>query len=278
VLAVLAAALLALLVVLYVAQTARAAEEPEFEGQVVGGRAVPNGKYPFVAALLDTRNGGSAYRQQFCGGTLIDRNSVLTAAHCVDGVPARYLRVAVGRTVLNSRQGTLRRVSRVFVHPGYAPDRNMGYDAAVLKLNKAVKGTRPVRLAGGNQDFLEKPGRRATVAGWGNTTVQPPDGSNATDYPNRMREASVPLVSDRRANNVYKSEYQPRIMVATYAARKGVCWGDSGGPLLSRTGGAYRQSGIVSFGAGCGARGYPQVYTEVNAYANKRFISGAARR
>lgn len=274
----LAASFLALLSILYGAQTARANEEPEFEGQVVGGKPVPSGKYPFMVALLDTRNGGTAYRQQFCGGTLIDRNSVLTAAHCVKGLPTSPLRVAVGRTKLNSSQGQLRRVTRVFVHPRYAPNRNMSHDAAVLKLNKAVGGIRPIRLAGGKQNFLEKPGRQATVAGWGNATRQPPDGGNRTSYPNRMREVNVPLVADRRGKSVYGSNYVSAVMVSTYAQGKGVCWGDSGGPLFSKAGGAYRQVGITSFGAGCGAKGYPQVYAEVNAYAVKSFISKAARK
>ncbi len=275
--AALAAIVLALLMVLYAAQTARADEEPEFQGQVVGGKAVPNGKYPFVVALLDTRNGRSAYQQQFCGGTLIGRSSVLTAAHCVEGLPARPLRVAVGRTKLNSQQGQLRRVSRISVHPRYDSRRNFGYDAAVLKLNKPVSGVKPIRLSGRKQDFLENPGRRATVAGWGNTTVQPPEGGNRVSYPDRMREVRVPLVADRRGKAVYGKDYLPRIMVATYAPGRGVCWGDSGGPLFSRAGGAHWQVGITSFGAGCGAKGYPQVYTEVNAFAIKSFINRAAR-
>ena len=36
------------------------------------------------------------------------------------------------------------------------------------------------------------------------------------------------------------------------------------------------QIGITSFGRGCGARGYPGVYTEVNAAAVRAFIVRAA--
>ena len=75
----------------FVQNVSAQAEEPEFEGQVVGGETVPNGKYPFMAALRDLRYGNNAYQQQFCGGTLIDRDSILTAAHCVSGASPRPL-------------------------------------------------------------------------------------------------------------------------------------------------------------------------------------------
>lgn len=108
----LASSLALLLVSLVYAQDARAEEDPDpsVEGQVIGGSGVPNGKYPFVVAVLDRRAGGSAYQQQFCGGTLIDRNSILTAAHCVKGLQPQRLRVTVGRTALKSNQGAIRRV------------------------------------------------------------------------------------------------------------------------------------------------------------------------
>ena len=90
----------------------------------MGGLWVPNGKYPFLAALLDVRNGHTMFQQQICGGTLIDKNSVLTAAHCVYGRSAAPLRVTIGRTVLGSSQGEKRGVSRIFVHRRYDPNLN----------------------------------------------------------------------------------------------------------------------------------------------------------
>ena len=44
---------------------------------------MPDGKYKFTAALLNTNWGSTEFKQQFCGGTLIDNNSVLTSAGCV---------------------------------------------------------------------------------------------------------------------------------------------------------------------------------------------------
>src|SRR5918998_3887143 len=47
---------------------------------IVGGTAVPNGKYPFMAYVKLYRNGKP---DASCGGSLIDQDSVLTAAHCL---------------------------------------------------------------------------------------------------------------------------------------------------------------------------------------------------
>lgn len=277
--AVVVATLVTLLVSLQSGTPALAAEEPEFGGQVVGGTAVPNGKYPFMVALLDTRYGSSAFQQQFCGGTLIDRDSVLTAAHCLyGGTPRKNLRVAVGKTALSSSQGQMRRVSRIYLHPRYNGNASNAYDAAVLKLSRPVGGIKPIKLAGKRQNFLERSGRRAIVAGWGNMVAQPADGSAGSKWPNRMREARVPIKPDTYARSVYGRSYIPRLMVAAGETGKDSCQGDSGGPMFSKVNGVYRQIGITSFGAGCGAAGYPGVYAEVNSAPIRGFIVNRANR
>ena len=63
--------------------------------RVVGGEPVANGDFPFVASLGDVRYGGTAYKRHYCGASLIDRDSVLTAAHCVKDTPKWPLRVVV---------------------------------------------------------------------------------------------------------------------------------------------------------------------------------------
>ena len=262
---------------------ALAADAQTYQAQVVGGTAVPNGKYSFVAALLDERLLGDDEDKQFCGGTLIDKNSVLTAAHCVDWISEGPLRVVVGRTVLSSDQGQKRHVSRIFIHPRYNSYTNAN-DAAVLKLGSSVSGIAPIKRATASQNYLESPGRRATVAGWGNTIKQPPSGGAGTNHPDRMREARVPLVSDSKANEIYdryfrrSTGYIPPLMVAAGKEGKDTCQGDSGGPLFAKTPNGPRQIGITSFGAGCGAQGYPGVYTEVNAASVRSFITDRANR
>ena len=272
---VLVAAAMASAAVLYASKAAGA----EYQAQVVGGTDVPNDKYPFITALLDVRNGVSPFQQQICGGTLIDEDSVLTAAHCVYGDSPAPLRVTVGRTVLDSNQGQKRSVSRIFVHSQYDPDLDDAYDAAVLKLSSPVGGIAPIKLATARQNWLERPGRNLTVAGWGNTIRQSPDYEEPDTYANRMREVQVPIVSDTRARSVYGSPYFfPSLMVAAGNAGRDACLGDSGGPLFAKVSGEYIQIGITSWAIGCGLSRYPGVYAEVNASSIRNFIIDAAER
>src|SRR5215218_2891995 len=213
---------------------------------IVGGTAVPNGKYPFMAALLDTRRAGDAFDELFCGGTLIDKDSVLTAAHCLVNSKPDKLQVVVGRTVLNKNRGQLRSVSRRIVHPRYNGN-GYGYDAAVLKLGRPAKSIKPIKLATAKQNNLEKPAHILTAAGWGVVKQRP---GPFDILPKRMHEVSVPVVSDSRAKRAYQSQglkYLPSLQVAAGKKGNGACFGDSGGPLFDS--GSRTQVGITSHGA-----------------------------
>jgi secreted trypsin-like serine protease len=236
---------------------------------IVGGTAVPNGKYPFVAFVQLYRN-SKPYAG--CTGSLIDQDSVLTAAHCLQHATGAV--VVVGRTDLrNKNQGQVIGASRPFIHPRYNGN---GYDAGVLKLTRAVKGIKPIKLATTKQNNLEKPGHILTAAGWGAVKQRP------STYPHRMHEVSIPVVSDSSAKQAYQQAqvppYLPSLMVAAGKKGKGPCFGDSGGPLFDS--GSRTQVGIDSRYAvlKCAQARYPEVFTEVNNPEIRNFIVSAAKR
>ena len=248
-------------------QTPYASVSPK-SPMIVGGTTVPNGTYPFVAYVTLYRNG---MPDASCAGSLIDQDSVLTAAHCLQNTTGAV--VVVGRSDLRKKnRGQEIGASRPFIHPRYLGN---GYDAGVLKLRRPVKGIKPLKLATASQDNLETPGRKLKVAGWGLT------GFNSTPS-NRLRQAQVPVVSDRRAERSYDallepSGYVPPIMVAAGNSKVNACVGDSGGPLFDS--GSRTQVGIVSGGYyKCGTERFPGVYTEVNNPDVRNFILAAAKR
>jgi len=63
--------------------------------QIVGGVPAVQGDFPFIVSL---QQGGS----HFCGGSLLNANTVITAGHCGQGQTASSLRVRAGSLVSNS--------------------------------------------------------------------------------------------------------------------------------------------------------------------------------
>ncbi|MEI5519717.1 serine protease [Streptomyces brasiliscabiei] len=220
--------------------------------QVIGGVAKPDGSYPFMAALL-IKGKGKPLDRHFCGGSLLSPDVVLTAAHCVDDVKPKQIETVVGRTVLsNKKQGHLRNIRSITLHPRYNGD----YDVAFLELDKPVYGIAPVNLPTQGTDALIRPGVKATVAGWGNTDTEVPN------HPDRLRAVNVPIVSHIECKASYPS-YNKKVHVCAGVEGKDSCQGDSGGPLfrtLKGRKGVY-QIGVVSYGDGCAAQGAPGVYT-----------------
>lgn len=222
---------------------------------IIGGVEKPDGSYPFMAALLNKGN-GSPVDRQFCGGSLLAQDVVMTAAHCVEGTKAKTIELTVGRTVLsNKRQGSLRNVSDIVVHPRYAKGQE-AYDMALLVLDKPVTGIAPVVLPTQGTDALIRPGAPAAVAGWGNTNTEIPS------FPDRLRAVNVPVLSHIECKASYPG-YDKRVNVCAGVEGKDSCQGDSGGPLFRKLPGrqGVYQIGVVSYGDGCAEQGAPGVYT-----------------
>lgn len=146
----------------------------------------------------------------FCGGSVISKNYVLTAAHCAQGQTASSLKVRVGSS-FKSKDGELVAVKEVKVHPKYNPS-TIDYDFALLKLNKSLEFSETVhsvRLP--KQDENPPAGTMCTVSGWGNT--QNPNESTA-----QLRATDVPVVDQDECAEAYKEFYgvTPRMVCAGY--------------------------------------------------------------
>jgi secreted trypsin-like serine protease len=257
--------------------------------RIIGGTPVPAGKYPFQAALLGQTFGSDDWARQFCGGSLIGPDTVLTAAHCVDFIGSgpdaelniRDFRVVVGRTVLTTHQGQKRHVTSIAIHPRWDPSTGQ-FDAAVVTLDAPIKGITPIKLVTPGTDALQRPGRRVLAIGWGNVIQQPfGPGPGGIHYPHRLREVWVPLVSKSECVTAYAhdgtSDVDPVTMICAGRTNKDTCQGDSGGPLfVPASGGGYIEIGITSSGNGCGATGYPGIYTKLSNLSIGNFIQEAA--
>lgn len=217
---------------------------------IIGGTEVPRGKYPFMASL---QNEG----EHFCGGSLLDARSILTAKHCVEDITnnetASHISVTVGQTLLSDEIGSQRRgISAVFVST------MEGSDLAVVVLDRAVIGIAPVALPTPGSDALYRPGQMATVIGWGNT-----DSEGFPYHPDRLREVDVPILSIEECI-IAAPEFDFSTNFCGGVRGKGACHGDSGGPVIRVIGGRVYQIGTVFGGIRCAGQGAPGVYANLS--------------
>ncbi|KAL4703805.1 hypothetical protein ACJJTC_011605 [Scirpophaga incertulas] len=204
-----------------------------------------------------------------CGGSLINRNAVLTAAHCI--VSFDYDRMVVvrrarlGTSTLRPLGGSIHTLAALAWHPDYNPA-TLKSDVAIVKLAPDVVFTdkiRPARIAGPNYALPDD--TTVTVVGWGDIGID-------ERLPNVLQKLDIKTVNREFCSNQYKTlnsiqedEYPPvteqHICAGNLLGGQDSCSGDSGGPL-SHNGDVI--VGIVTFGhLVCGTPNYPGVYVNV---------------
>ncbi|HEV7648081.1 MAG TPA: serine protease [Actinophytocola sp.] len=218
--------------------------------EIVGGNRASIADHSYVV-FLTTADGF-----QYCGGTLVDDDKVVTAAHCAIGRKPADVMVVGGREDKESDAGTTSAVSEIWVHPDFA-DVRTGADVAVLTLEQPMR-YETIDPAGKDDTDLYEPGVVATILGWGRVAA---DG----DASRFLLKADVPLIADASCQQSYPA-FKAAAMACAGVTEGGVdtCQGDSGGPLIVDG----KLAGITSWGEGCAVPGKPGVYTRVAAYAD----------
>ena len=252
-------------------------------GFIIGGSQANRGEFPFIALLgYKGQNGRIVYK---CGGSLINRRYIITAAHC--HLPPRLQIVEIRLAEFDlatdpdckfCKKAQVFFPEAIVSHPKWRSSRATSGegDIALIRLD------RPVMTINENIDEVvmpiclpESPAaesmRNVMTAGWGKITNE--DLANIKDFKElgvstrTLQKLKLPLVN-QDVCRAYFPNINENHLCAGGEAGKDSCNGDSGGPLVARRNSDAPMNliGVVSSGTRICGKGQPGIYTRVINY------------
>jgi trypsin len=221
--------------------------QPSRGGRIVGGNDADIENHAYQIGLFYNR-------RHSCGGSVLNANTILSAAHCTSGRVQTNFQILAGSSFI-SRVESLAIATGLVEHPQYN-DWTAENDIVVLKLaNNLVFGSsiRPLPLPVPNFDVQS--GAPCNISGWGDLEFR------GGRYPDRLQNVIVPAMTNQECQIIYDEEEILPTHICAGEFGRDACQGDSGGPLVHNN----VHVGIVSWGYGC-AFEFPTVYTRVSEF------------
>ncbi|KAM3608440.1 uncharacterized protein V6R79_025425 [Siganus canaliculatus] len=222
------------------------------ESGIVGGKVAKPHSRPYMASL-------QFGRRHSCGGILIRKDFVLTAAHCKK--PDYGLTVVLGAHNITKNEKSQQRiqVAEYIPHPKFRGASD--YDIMLIKLRDKATLNKYVKTIGLPKKDGKIPANiNCAVAGWGRTGVK-------DDASEVLKETTERTQFSFECKNIWQGSFSSEHMICTKFTKKkgGVCEGDSGGPLICNN----KPQGITAFTLqnGCDNTTYPHVFTKIPFFA-----------
>ena len=192
---------------------------------VIGGAPTALGNFPAAVALLRVGSSVPLFNRQFCGGSAISDEYIVTAAHCMfdnfGTIEPSELLIAGDFVDLANDSPAEIEVAEIIVHPDYDNDAIFAENDIALVRTAIPHGLQTVQLFNGDDRKLT--GVPAQVVGWGVT------GFNPTTFPNLLNAATVPITDFDTCSGVYADGLGPEHICAGFdEGGVDACQGDSG--------------------------------------------------
>ncbi|XP_011177385.1 serine protease SP24D [Zeugodacus cucurbitae] len=213
--------------------------------RILRGQVAALGQFPYqVSVRLN--------KEHICGGALLSRTFVVTAAHCVYNVDERELLGVQAGTVSRADGGKFSAVSNVIIHPKFGFDN----DIALLELETPFEYSETIQPIAFNT-WQVPVGESVVISGWGR--LQEGGGlSNRLLYSRALYTlADVECAQASGSNN--------STILCLYGPQGyGFCDGDDGGPAV------YKNVlvGIASYQVKACGTPTKGGFTKVAAYSN----------
>uniref|UniRef100_A0A336L9X9 CSON006991 protein n=1 Tax=Culicoides sonorensis TaxID=179676 RepID=A0A336L9X9_CULSO len=229
--------------------------------RIAGGEDADVSDYRWHAMLLYEKSG---VLRNACGGAVISRKFVLTAAHClkqkITETFGKVSKIRLGEhdtETEDESQTDDYEVEKIFIHPGYSESTKQN-DIALIYLKNEVDFELYTPVCLPKQDFEDtQTGVQVQAIGFGNL-------GNDKGYPNIKQKVKLPIV-DSNVCARRKINHESQICAGGEPG-KDTCDGDSGGSLVTKRNKNWILEGIVSFGVKNCTIGNPGVYTRVKNY------------
>ncbi len=235
---------------------------------IIGGTEAEAGAFPQLASIVHEGDGeGESFA---CTGTVVAANVVLTAGHCGESTETGLIEAASGYAVTtgnvdwNSPDRQVSGVSRVVIYPDFNRTLVTG-DAALLILSTpTTEPALPLATYPSDEHLLEA-GTLALMAGWGKRF------SGQTWRTEWLEYAPTVVQRPGYCENNAPPFYEGAELCTIYPPEDetGLCFGDSGGPLIARnpTGSGDVELGVASHGYGECETVKPSVFTRADLIA-----------
>ncbi|XP_045488884.1 chymotrypsin-2-like [Pieris rapae] len=231
--------------------------------RIVGGKDATPGIAKYLVSIR-ARNRNQEWHH--CGGSILNEEYVLTAAHCLYKKRADELSIVAGSHKLNEG-GERYKIKKLVIHEKYSKP-TIKNDIGVVQIEGKLKyndKVQPIELL----KEMAPVGKKCLLTGWGYVNF------NRKTVPNNLQMLEFKTISNDDCTKQFKrSRY--RIFVPVDAGQlcvkrpknSGACKGDSGGPLVIQDEkNKTVQIGVVSWGIPCTAE-FPDVFASVHGFYN----------
>ncbi|MGP4014877.1 S1 family peptidase [Saccharopolyspora sp. 5N708] len=246
------------------APTAGAAATPF----IIGGTDATQ-TYSFMASMQ------SSDGEHHCGASLIDKQWLVTAAHCVDGKKPSDIQYRIGSTDRTSG-GELVKPDKFIAHPKSkqkqaGEDVSTGYDIAMVHLSEPVQAE-PIKIAATSP----KPDTALELLGWGQTCGT----KDCGDPPQTLQELDTKAVDPANCTSSEVAFDSAReLCIDNQDGKVNACYGDSGGPAVVREDSGFALVGATSRGLAEKCSDKPGIYSNLVAHTdwiNETMSSGGS--